>query len=55
VTSSTTYNDRFPYDPRHLIYALLICTALTIALPKDRADTFAALFATAISLLTSRR
>lgn len=55
MTSSTAQNDRFPYDPRHLIYAILLCAALAAALPTDRTGNFAGLLSVAIPLLPVRR
>ena len=55
MTQSQPYNDRFPIDPRHLIYAILLCAALAAALPTDRTGNFASLLSAAIPLLPVRR
>lgn len=55
MTQTPPYNDQFPTDPRHLLIAVAVCTALALTLPTEQVQSFTGLLALVIPLLQGRR
>lgn len=55
MTSSDTYNDQIPTDPRTLLLAILTCALLAGLIPPDRAEALVGLLAITLPLLVSGR
>ncbi|MCI3279128.1 hypothetical protein [Streptomyces cylindrosporus] len=55
MTENHLHNDRFPTDPRTLMFVITTCAALSLLLPTDRVQSFTGLLGIALALLPGRR